>query len=250
MHYSHVLHQSRKKHTLFNWQSILTVFLILSVFVTVVGFSGIVQINRDAFFIGLIASLGRVIVSYLIAFLLAIIIAFIVVSNKKIEGLLLPVFDVLQSFPSFVLFPILVHALATQPNIIIVLVLTITMIWPILFAIISGIKGRRNDLEEAATIFGAVGLKRFFYFTLPMLMPSIVTGSIVGWGEGWEFIIGAELLVNTNFGVGKYLGSLSNSSQIQPLVFGIILLLFFLFILNKLIWLPLLHASTEYQADA
>ncbi len=250
MRYSHILHKSRGKHTLFNWQSILTVFLILAVFTTVVSLSGTIHLDKIAFVGGLIASLSRVVIAYMIAFVLAILIALIVVSNKTVEALLLPVFDVLQSFPSFILFPVLVVALNNQPNTVIVFVLVITMIWPLLFAIISGIKGRRNDLEEAATVFGAVGLKRFYEFTLPMLMPSIITGSIVSWGEGWEFIIGAELLVHTNFGVGQYLGFLADSKQNQPLVFGIILLLFFLFILNKLIWLPLLHASTEYQADA
>ena len=212
--------------------------------------SGMVQIDRSAFIFGLVASFSRVAIAYIIAFVLSIIIALIVVSNKAFEAILLPVFDVLQSFPSFVLFPVLVVALQNQPNTVIIFVLVITMIWPLLFAIISGIKGRRNDLEEAATVFGAVGLKRFFNFTLPLLMPSIVTGSIVSWGEGWEFIIGAELLVHTNFGVGQYLGFLADSRQNQPLIFGIILLLFFLFILNKLIWLPLLHTSTKYQADA
>lgn len=250
MRYSHLLHASKKKHSLFQRQSIVIVFAILAVFILVVGLSGVVQIDRTSLIAGLIASFTRVAIAYIIAFILAIFIALIVVSNKKIEAIFLPVFDVLQSFPSFILFPLLVVALKNQPNIIIIFVLTITMIWPLLFAIISGIKGRRNDLEEAATIFGAKGTKRFIYFTFPLLMPSIITGSIVSWGEGWEFIIGAELLVRTNFGIGKYLGSLSEAGQIQPLVFGIILLLFFLFILNKLIWLPLLQSSTKYQAES
>jgi NitT/TauT family transport system permease protein len=163
---------------------------------------------------------------------------------------LLPILDVLQSFPSFVLFPILIIALKNSPNIIIVSVLVITIIWPIVFAIISGIKGKRTDLEEAATIFGATGAKRFFNFTLPVLFPSIVTGSLVGWGEGWEFIIGAELLVHTRIGVGQYLGDISSAGKTQLLLFGILLLLFLLFIINKLIWLPLLHRSTRFQADA
>jgi ABC-type nitrate/sulfonate/bicarbonate transport system permease component len=250
MRYSHILHKSRNKHTLFHWQSILTVFLILTAFTLFVGLSGAVKIDRTSFIIGLMASFSRVSIAYVIAFILSILISLIVVSNKIIEAILLPIFDVLQSFPSFILFPVLVFALNNQPNTVIIFVLVITMIWPLLFAIISGVKGRRNDLEEAATVFGAVGPKRFLAFTFPMLLPSIITGSIVSWGEGWEFIIGAELLVSTHFGVGKYLGFLADSKQNQPLFFGIFLLLFFLFILNKLIWLPLLHTSTKYQADA
>jgi NitT/TauT family transport system permease protein len=129
-------------------------------------------------------------------------------------------------------------------------VLIIAIIWPILFTIIGGIKNRREDLEEAATIFGAKGFKRLIYFTYPELSPSIVTGSIVGWGEAWEFIIGAELLVNARVGIGSYLGQLGNNKENLLLVFGILVLMILLFIINKLIWLPLLDKTTKYQSES
>jgi NitT/TauT family transport system permease protein len=225
---------------------VLTIFVVL---LLTLWLSGLIQIDRALFLKGFTASFFRVTVSYLISFVLAIALAIIATSHRSIENIFLPILDVLQSFPSFVLFPVLVSVL-NEPNTVIIIVLVITMVWPILFAIISGIKSRRNDLEEAATIFGATGQKRFWNFTLPMLLPSIISGSIVGWGEGWEFIIGAELLVHTKFGIGKYLGELSSNDRSIALTVGVILLLLFLFVINRLIWLPLLRRSTEFQADA
>jgi ABC-type nitrate/sulfonate/bicarbonate transport system permease component len=249
MRYSHSLHSVAHRHSLFNWRSSVFVVLLLFAFLIFLSLSGMVQIDQQMFFLGLSASFLRVIVAYVIALFLSIVIALAITSNSEVEDIFLPIFDVLQSFPSFALFPILVASLANRPNYVIVLVLTVTMIWPILFALISGIKGRRIDLEEAATVFGAKGSKRLFHFTLPMLFPSIVTGSIVGWGEGWEFIIGAELLVSVKYGVGGYLGQLGQANQGQALAYGIGLLLIFIFIVNKLIWLPLLRESTNFQSD-
>ena len=208
------------------------------------------NIDFGAFLTGFWFSLARTTVAYIISFVIALTLALFMTTSVVLENLLLPIFDVLQSFPSFALFPVLIVALGHYPEVIIDLVLVITMIWPILFAIVGGLKNRREDLEEAATIFGANGLKRLRHFTLPELSPAIVTGSIVGWGNAWEFIIGAELLVPVTHGVGKYLGNLGNTHQNALLASGILLLMFLLFIINKILWLPLLHNATKYQVES
>lgn len=208
------------------------------------------NLDSTQLYLGFLVSFGRLIIAYVIALISAIIIALLITSHPVIEGFFLPIFDVLQSFPSFALFPVLVEVLQNHPEFIIILVLSLSMVWEILFTLIGALKNRREDLEEAATIFKATGWKRLIFFTLPHLMPAIVTGSIIGWGEGWEFIIGAELLVNIHSGIGYYLGVLGNSHQDTLLAFGITVLMFLIFIINKSIWIPLLHRVTEFEAES
>jgi len=251
MRYSHLLQKSRKQHILkyhfasgvISWVWIIVSFLLIGFLFS---FS---SLDLKQVLSGFVVSLVRTTISYLIAVILAVIIALAITANRWIEAILLPIFDVLQSFPSFALFPVLVVALKNSPEMIIILVLSVTMIWPILFSIIGGIKNRRQDFEDAAEIFGVHGWKRFLYLEIPELMPSIATGSIVGWGEGWEFIIGAELLVKTNIGIGTYLGFLGNNQENVALAFGIIILLMLLYIINRLIWLPLLTKVTSYSTE-
>lgn len=252
MRYSNILHTTKKHNILKNrWRSSLVswvwMLLALAALSFLINFS---SLDSHSLLEGFLASLIRTGIAYLIAATIAVIIALIITSSKLVEDLFLPVFDVLQSFPSFALFPVLVVALKNSPETIIISVLVVTMIWPILFSIIGGIKNRREDLEEAATIFGAHGLKRLTRFTIPELWPSIVTGSIVGWGEGWEFIIGAELLVHANVGIGSYLGILGTNGDNVALAFGIVVLLVLLFVINKLLWLPLLTKATNYSSEA
>ncbi len=218
--------------------------------IVVLVFADRANLSLGALLAGFLASLVRTTIAYCLSLLIALALALFITINTKVENLLLPVFDVLQSFPSFALFPALVSALAGAPEIVIIGVLTITMVWPLMFTIIGGIKNRRVDLEEAATVFGAYGFKRLRWFTLPELTPAIITGSIVSWGEGWEFIIGAELLVKVNSGIGQYLGALGNSHQNTLLAFGIVVLMLLLFLVNKIVWLPLLHKVTKYQAES
>lgn len=253
MHHSVQLHHSRRHHILkysyksavISWAWLGLAFIIIA---AAVYFSG-VSVDFKQILGGFVVSLIRISIAYAIALVAAIIIALSITSNKIVENALLPIFDVLQSFPSFALFPVLVVTLKNSPEVIIISVLSLAMLWEILFSLIGGIKNRRQDLEDAATIFGARGIKRLIDFTIPALSPSIVTGSIIGWGEGWEFIIGAELLVKTNLGIGTYLGQLGNAQQNLSLVVGIIILLALLFILNKILWLPLLNKTSEFSEE-
>ncbi len=252
MRYSSRLRSSRRNHILKNHlkSSLIALAAFGLAAAIIFKLASSARLDLHAFALGFAASLARTSVAYVISLFLAVTIALSITANRLIENLTLPIFDVLQSFPSFALFPVLVVALAHYPEVVICSVLVITMIWPILFAIIGGLKNRREDLEEAATIFGARGFGRFVHFTLPELFPAIVNGSIVAWGEAWEFIIGAELLVHVGRGVGHYLGILGEDHQNGLLAVGILALMFSLFIVNKLIWLPLLRRSTQYQTEA
>ncbi len=123
------------------------------------------------------------------------------------------------------------------------------MIWPILFNLIGGIKEQRHDQSDAAKIFGARGFKYFRHYRLPMLMPSLMTGSIVSWGEAWDTIVGAEIIAGV-FGAGSYLGHLSQSGKTSLLLLGIGIYLLLIFCINQLVWLPLLHHYTKYQTES
>lgn len=255
MRYTAQMHASRAphhKHVLqHGWLTSIIGLMAFGVAAVIILFvANMARLDSRDLFGGFLASLIRVSIAYAVAVLIATGLALLITANRIAETFLLPIFDVLQSFPSFALFPLFLVIFATQPEIIIILVLVITIVWPIMFTIISAIKSRREDLEEAATIFGANGPKRFTAFTIPTLLPSIITGSIIGWGEGWEFIIGAELLVNTNIGIGHYLGVLGESHQNTLLGLGILILMLLLFVINQVVWLPLLHRATRFSSES
>lgn len=251
MRYTAGLHSSKRHHILktHHLGGLIALVWLLAVLLVLTILLETTQLDYSQFLSGFGASLLRTSAAYSISLVIAVVLALVVTAHQLTETIFLPILDVLQSFPSFALFPVLLHALKGHSEVIILIVLVITMIWPILFSIVSGIKNRREDLEEAATIFGAVGWKRLWHFSLPELWPAILTGSIVGWGEGWEFIIGAELLVTVNSGIGHYLGSLGTSGQNTLLAFGIVGLMLLLFIINKLLWLPLLQKAVKYQNE-
>ncbi len=251
MKYSAALRTSRRPHILkhHSWGGLLSLSWLLVVLVLLYGVVRLSSLDISDLTTGFLVSLARTSAAYLVALVVAVVLALVTTINAATEALLLPILDVAQSFPSFALFPLLLHALNGHSELIILAVLSINIMWSIIFAIVAAIKNRREDLEEAARVFGAVGWKRLWHFSLPELRPAIVTGSIVGWGEGWDMLIGAELLVHVRLGIGRYLGDLGDNGQTTLLAFGIVFMMLLLFILNKLIWLPLLHRTTKFQSE-
>ncbi len=242
MRYTHHFRIIRRRKHVGKISLVITILLVILILVL-----GFTTLDAKQFFFGFLESLSRVVAAYFISLLLAICLSLMVSSSKALENVSLPILDVLQSFPSFALFPLFALWFG-RTALVTILILIISMIWPILFTILSGQKQIKEDLIEAAHAFGAKDFKFLYYVLFPLLLPSIVTGSIVAWGEAWEAIIAAEIIVNIP-GVGTYLAQTGDNFNSKILFIGILLLLAMLFILNKYIWLPLLNYSTKYQQE-
>jgi len=242
MRYTHSLKLVTKRKHAFKISLVITGLLIILIL-----FLGFTKLDAQKFFLGFLASLIKILIVYAIALFLALAISLMVTSSKSVEETSVPILDALQSFPAFALVPLLIIWLG-KSNLVVVIILTIEMIWPILFTILSAKKQMRGDLMEAARSFGAKGWKYFSFVLMPLIFPAMITGSIVAWGEAWETIIAAEIIVGVP-GVGSYLSASGETFQSTVLVIGIFLLMLILFILNKYIWLPLLNKSTKYQQE-
>lgn len=229
----------RRKHAV---HLSLFFLLIIYIMIFVYGFS---QVSAKEFTLGFLQSFFRVIAAYAISVSIALIIAIAVTGKKVVEDTALPILDALQSFPSFSILPLLL-AFYGHSSGVAIFVLVIAMIWPILFSILTSLKSENEETLEAATVFGARGINRLVFVTLPLTLPALVTGSIVAWGEAWETVLAAEIIIQIP-GVGTYLSRASENGQNTVLIIGILLLMVTLFIINKFFWIPLLNKSTQYQ---
>lgn len=237
----------RKKIRIYQnkWHLLATIFIIATPFIALLIFSKITQITFSSLTGNLLLSIFRLLVAYFIALVLAWL--FALASYKgKFSHIALPIFDVLQSFPSFAAMPIAVYFWGSS-NVTIIFFLIITVIWPILFSIISSLKLIKHEWEEVVEITGLKGFNYFRYFLLPISIPGIITGSIIGLGEGWEALVGTEMIVNSKNGIGPFFQKFSNNAEITA--FAILGLLLIIFLANKLIWLPLLEWSHKEMEE-
>jgi len=188
----------------------------------------------------------RLVLAYGIALAVGVSVA-LLVGWSPFADALFPVFDILQNIPSFALIPLFIYFFGLTDEMVILFAVS-SIVWPILFAILTSIKSAHKDLSDAATIFGARGLKRIPYYLAPLSYPAMLTGSIVGIAIGWESIIGAEIIANAA-GFGAFIKTASVSGINEVAVAGMLVILIIVFIVNRMVWAPLLNESAKRYAE-
>lgn len=202
-------------------------------------FSRVAQVAVKTLFADFLVSLLRLATAYTIAALLGWLLAAAFYRGRR-AIIALPIFDVLQSFPTYAALPIAVLAFGPS-NRTVIFFLVFAIIWPVFFSVVSQLRLIRHDWEEAVAISQLSGISYLRLFLLPASMPGLITGSIVGLGDGWEALVATEIIVHVPRGLGGFFQMYSSHTAITA--FGIAGLLILIFSINKLIWLPLLERS-------
>ncbi len=197
-------------------------------------------------FAALSLSSYRLLIGYFLSLVIGVLLALLLGTSKLGESMT-PVLDVMQNIPSFALIPVFA-LLFGYTDLMAIIFIASSAVWPILFYVLTAIRSGRQDLDDASRIFGAVGFwKRARNYLIPLSFPAILTGSIVAISIGWEAVIGIEIIGFKN-GIGVLLNNASGLHDNSLLVAGIGLLLFLVFVINRLIWTPLI-ARTHAYAD-
>ncbi len=228
-----------------SWEHILIALAVIVVpIILLISFSYVSGIHVRHLFDDIGVSIYRLVIAYFAAAALAWLGAVFLASGRTGE-FLLPLFDVLQSMPSFAILPIAILYWG-RSEVTIVFFLVLAIIWPILFATMSSIKQADRDWHAAAQMSRIHGLEYLRYYLVPLSLPGFITGCIIGIGEGWEALIATEIIVNAQSGLGAFFSSVANDPTLTA--FGVLIFLSLIFAVNKLIWLPLLDWSHRLAA--
>lgn len=238
----------RKKHShIYNSKKHLLFPLLVAAlpFLFLLFFSEFTHIAKSTLIYDMTISSLRLAVAYIISVIFAWILAALFYRGRR-SAIALPIFDLLQSFPTFAALPLAVLFLGAS-NYTVVFFLVLTIIWPVLFSLISSLKLIRRDWEEVAEISGLRGWSYLKSFLIPISFPGLITGSVIGLGEGWEALVATEIIVGKTSGLGSFFGHFSTNTTVTAL--GILGLLIVIFSINKLIWLPLLEIGHREMGE-
>lgn len=206
------------------------------------------------------ASLVRLLVAYLLSLLIGIPLGLLAERNHRLESILLPFYDVMESIPVLAFFPIIilffVHSGFLEGAA--VFMLFFSMIWNIAFNTIGGMKVIPADVKAVGKVFGLSPIAQFFSITLPALFPPLITGSILALADGWNILIVAEALhayapSSTNahdlFGIGSILVQAATTGN-NPLLFSAMaVLVVAIALVNIFVWQPLLASAERYTFE-
>jgi NitT/TauT family transport system permease protein len=223
-------------------------------------FSHPIPSEAKAIPLSILASFLRLAMAYILCLAWTVPTAVLIGENERVSRFLMPLIQVTASIPATALFPLIVvvvvHHLWGGMNLASILLILTGMQWYVLFNLIAGVRAIPADLKEAVRSFGVSRWSYLRRVLLPGIFPSLITGSITGWGGGWNALIVSEYLrfqgkTRTVFGIGMLLDKATyetgNSLMILLCLVGIIMVIV---LMNQLLWRKLYaKASTKYVIE-
>jgi len=207
--------------------------------------------------------MGRLTIAYGISLVIAIGMGVLAAEHKRFAAVFYPLFDIGQGVPILALFPVLFlglnqilpSGLALEFTCIIMLVLD--MIWYMFLNIVSAVKNIPTEIKEVGQLFGFKGMKRITHLVIPSILPSIVTGSILSWGTGWNTIIFAEYMPSTGTepplsvpGIGSLLDKAGYEfGNTVFLIFMLGIIATIVLSMEGLVWRRLLRKFEKYHVE-
>jgi NitT/TauT family transport system permease protein len=194
--------------------------------------------------LALLLSYLRLAAAYCLSLAWTIPVAIKIANNPRFHRIM-PLFQTFAAIPAPAFFPFMIIVVNYVPGgfefLSILLILT-GMQWYILFNLIGGVRSLSGDVQETARAFRVTKGQYIKRVLFPSMYPSFITGSITGWGGGWNSLIVAEYLV---FGSKTYsvlgMGSLLDTAAYS--IGNIILLLLIvgvmstvIVMINRLVW--------------
>ena len=208
-----------------------------------------------------VLSTGRMAIAYVISLVFSFTFARFAVRNKRAEGIMLPILDVLQSIPILSFMPGLVLGLvALFPHsnlgleLAAVILIFTSQAWNITFGFYQTLLTIPEELKEVAWINRLCFWQKFTRLEVPAGMISLMWNSMMGWAQGWFFLMASEqfTLGPRSFqlpGLGSYLQTAANKGNISALVFGLGTLIVVIILLDQLLWRPLVAFGDRFKLE-
>ncbi|MCX6803213.1 MAG: ABC transporter permease subunit, partial [Candidatus Diapherotrites archaeon] len=162
------------------------------------------QLIADGTLLGLIlTSLLNLIPPFILAIIFAIVLGTIMGINRTIYKIFNPILSAIYPIPSLVWLPFIILFLGFTIEAI-WFVIFVSSFVRIIYSVIGGVQNINIEYILVAKNLGFNKVKIVLGVILPCALPQIITGLRLGFGSAWRSLIGAEMLVVTLGGLGKF----------------------------------------------
>jgi ABC-type nitrate/sulfonate/bicarbonate transport system permease component len=170
----------------------------------------------------IVSSLGRLFWGFLLAFALAVPLGLLIGYSWIANVASKPIIEVLRPIPPLAWLPVFVVVFRNDLGPVMVVFLGI--FFPVLLAVIFGVRSVPRELVEAARTLGANKLAIFKKVIFPSTVPYMMNGIYTGLGVGWMCIVAAEMMGVRGGGLGELIFSAGSSGNYDVMYAAMVML--------------------------
>lgn len=175
--------------------------------------------NDKGIAIQLAHSLARVGLGFLLAYLVAVPLGFVIGMSPLLRRALDPYIQVLKPISPLAWMPLALYTIKDS-SASGIFVIFICSVWPMLINTAFGVAAVRRDWLNVAATLEVSPLRKAFQVILPAAAPTIVTGMRISMGIAWLVIVAAEMLVGGT-GIGYFVWNEWNNLSLSNVIFAI-----------------------------
>jgi nitrate/nitrite transport system permease protein len=165
-------------------------------------------------------SIGRVLLGFLLAALVAIPVGFLIGMSPLVYRALDPYIQILKPISPLAWMPLALFTLKDS-NVSAIFVIFICSTWPMLINTAFGVASVRRDWLNVAKTLEVRPFRKAIAVILPAAAPTILTGMRISIGIAWLVIVAAEMLVGGT-GIGYFVWNEWNNLSIVNILSGIL----------------------------
>ncbi|ELA08629.1 nitrate ABC transporter inner membrane subunit [Moraxella macacae 0408225] len=167
-------------------------------------------------------SIGRVLLGFCLAVIVAIPLGFLVGMSAVLNQALMPFVQILKPISPLAWMPIALYTIKDS-NASGIFVIFICSMWPMLTSTAFGVANVRKEWRNVAKTLELSNLQTATKIILPAAAPTIVTGMKISMGIAWLVIVAAEMLVGST-GIGYFVWNQWNNLSIGNVVFAVLMI--------------------------
>ena len=206
-------------------------------------------------------SVVRIVAAYLLSLIFAVGYGYIAAYNRRAEGFMIAVLDILQSIPVLSFLPGVMLAMVSlipgrQLGIELgaILLIFTGQVWNMAFSFYSSLKSLPRELREAAGVFKFSAWQRFWQLELPYSAIGLVWNSMVSVAGGWFFLMACEMFVlgDRDFrlpGLGSYLQTAASTGDTRGMVWGSVTMILIIVATDQLVWRPVIAWADKFKFE-
>ncbi|MGV8892739.1 MAG: ABC transporter permease [Burkholderiaceae bacterium] len=204
------------------------------------------EIQTEEFRIALWGSLSRLGVGYGAALLLGVSFGLVGAVLFFFREVLKSAIIILQSIPSIAWVPLLLILMGFG-SLPIIVVVAIAAFFPAALSVMNATESVQKVHVSAARVMGATRLDMLKRVYLPAVMPELITGAQLAFGNAWRALISAEMLIGFGNGLGRSLAYAGETADMIGVMMNILTIAILAVLIDQLILEKLKHRLLRYQ---
>jgi NitT/TauT family transport system permease protein len=153
---------------------------------------------------------------------------------------------ILQSIPSIAWVPIFLIMMGFG-NMPIIVVVAIAAFFPAALSVMNATENVQKVHVAAARVMGASRLDLLKRVYLPAVMPELITGAQLAFGNAWRALISAEMLIGFGKGLGRSLSYAGETADMVGVMTNILAIAILAPLIDQLLLENLKHRVLRYQ---